>query len=134
MSQSPPEQPALGIPPEDLSAQGEVMTRDLGTINEDGPNLTAMESPVARPNSDGVVEEMMHHRPRYSPVAQPGMDERIWWHTVRTPQPEHRQAGQPARGMRRRGVSRLLRRRGQGQPPMTVPPNQQQPSTVPPNG
>ena len=55
-------------------ASGDTMTRDLGTLTEDGPGLTAFETPSAR--------AAYTDRPSFSPVAQPGMAPEIWWHTV----------------------------------------------------
>ena len=52
-------------------------TRDLGTLTENGPNLTAMEAPSAR----GAYTQ----RPSFSPVAQPGLSPEIWYHTVPDP-------------------------------------------------
>ena len=55
-------------------ASGDTMTRDLSTLTEDGPGLTAFETPSAR--------AAYTERPAFSPVAQPGMSPEIWWHTV----------------------------------------------------
>lgn len=49
-------------------------TRDLSTLGENGPNLTAMETPSAR--------AAYTDRPAFSPVAQPGLSPEIWYHTV----------------------------------------------------
>lgn len=49
-------------------------TRDLGTLIEEGPNLTALETPSAR--------AAYTERPSFSPVAQPGLSPEIWYHTV----------------------------------------------------
>ena len=49
-------------------------TRDLGTLTENGPILTAYETPSAR--------AAYTDRPSFSPVAQPGMAPEIWYHTV----------------------------------------------------
>lgn len=73
-------------PPDDTDGQGgEIMTRDLGAGNEDGPQLTQFETPSARGGSnrgDGVIDKMERDKPKYSPVAQPGMDQGRWFHTV----------------------------------------------------
>lgn len=55
-------------------ASGDTMTRDLSTLTEEGPQLTAFETPSAR--------AAYTDRPSFSPVAQPGMAPEIWWHTV----------------------------------------------------
>ncbi len=49
-------------------------TRDLSTLTENGPNLTALETPSA--------QAAYTQRPSFSPVAQPGMAPEIWYHTV----------------------------------------------------
>lgn len=74
-----------GQVPDEDGQGGEIMTRDLSAGNEDGPNLTQMETPSARGGSnrgDGVLDKMERDRPKYSPVAQPGMDQNRWFHTV----------------------------------------------------
>ena len=55
------------------------MTRDLNTLDEDGPDVTSFESPSAR---DTGTESALRPRPSYSPVAQPGIDGSVWYHTV----------------------------------------------------
>ena len=78
-----------------MADQDETTTRDLDTLGEDGPDLTRFETPSAR----GVQEQ----RPSYSPVAQPGMNEEIWFHTVETDRKARRESRRPTRGM----ISRL---------------------------
>lgn len=58
----------------DGTGTGDTTTRDLSTLAEDGPNLTALETPSAR--------AAYTDRPSFSPVAQPGMAAEIWYHTV----------------------------------------------------
>lgn len=53
---------------------GDVTTRDLSTLTEEGPQLTAYETPSAR--------AAYTERPSFSPIAQPGLAPEIWWHTV----------------------------------------------------
>jgi hypothetical protein len=84
-------------------------SRDLGTLADDGPQLTQFETPGARattaPEWDIPAEhertaqgqsEALGGRPQYSPVAQPGMVEEIHWHTVKSEEPAREQ---PTRGM-----------------------------------
>jgi hypothetical protein len=72
----------------------ETVTRDLDTLTEDGPDLTAYEAPSAR--------AAYTERPSFSPVAQPGMAPEIWYHTV-PGQGQIRAYAPPANGM----ISRL---------------------------
>lgn len=58
----------------DGTDSADTTTRDLGTLTEDGPILTAYETPSAR--------AAYTERPAFSPVAQPGMAPEIWYHTV----------------------------------------------------
>lgn len=98
-------------PPDDIDGQGgEIMTRDLGAGNEDGPGLTQFETPSARGGSnrgDGVLERMERDKPKYSPVAQPGMDQNRWFHTVESRGPRreepHKGRHSKRRGRRRHG-------------------------------
>jgi len=53
---------------------GDTTTRDLSTLTEDGPNLTALETPSAR--------AAYTERPQFSGVNQPGIAPEIWYHTV----------------------------------------------------
>lgn len=55
-------------------ASGDTLTRDLSTLSENSPGLTAYETPSAR--------AAYTDRPAFSPVAQPGMSPEIWYHTV----------------------------------------------------
>lgn len=71
---------------------GEMMTRDLGTLDTDGDQAAQFEAPTARDSeapqmvNGGGQAEAMHQRPQFSPVAQPGQIEEIHWHTVKTEQ------------------------------------------------
>lgn len=58
----------------DGTGTGDMTTRDLSTLSQDGPGLTAFETPSAR--------AAYTDRPAFSPVAQPGMSPEIWYHTV----------------------------------------------------
>jgi hypothetical protein len=49
-------------------------TRDLSTLTENGPNLTALETPSAR--------AAYTERPQFSGVNQPQIAPEIWYHTV----------------------------------------------------
>lgn len=77
----------------------EMHSRDLNTLDQDGPGLTQFETPRARQFPGGEVPpgggqaEAERTRPRYSPVAQPGMVSEIHWHTVKSEQ--HVANGQP---------------------------------------
>lgn len=77
-----------------MADQDEVLTRDLATVNQTSPGLTQFETPSA--SSDGQAQAEAQ-RPVFSPVAQPGMNEEIWWHTVENGQ--QAQAAPPSRGM-----------------------------------
>lgn len=86
--------------------EADMHSRDLGTGDEDGPQLAQFETPGARDTGDphqGMMEAE-RQRPRFSPITQPGT-EVIHWHTVRTREPEHHE--QPTRGM----IGRLHPRR-----------------------
>lgn len=71
---------------------GDMFSRDLDTLDEDGPDLTQFESDSARDPS-------MEGRPDFSPVAQPAMDGAIWWHTVEDNRAARAEAAQPSAGM-----------------------------------
>lgn len=58
----------------DGTGTGDMTTRDLSTLTENGPALTALETPSAR--------AAYTQRPSFSPVAQPGLAPEIWYHTV----------------------------------------------------
>lgn len=58
----------------DGTGTGDMTTRDLSTLTQDGPSLTALETPSAR--------AAYTQRPTFSPVAQPGLSPEIWYHTV----------------------------------------------------
>lgn len=100
-----------------MAESDEFLTRDLSTLPENGPNLMQMESPVARADATAAYRQ----RPVYSPVAQPGMNPEIWYHTV--PSPWQAQSGSvnapgaTGRGQRpgrQRIIIRLGRRRRGG--------------------
>lgn len=74
-----------------MADSDEVTTRDLATLGQDGPQLTQFETASAR----GIGQQ----RPAFSPVAQPGMNEEIWYHTVETDRAARTQARRPTRGM-----------------------------------
>ena len=74
-----------------MADEDEVTTRDLDTLHENGPQLTQFETASAR----GVQDQ----RPAFSPVAQPGMNEEIWWHTVESDRQARTRARKPTRGM-----------------------------------
>lgn len=102
-----------------MADSDEFLTRDLGTLQDNGPNLTAMESPVARADATSAFRQ----RPAYSPVAQPGMNPEIWWHTVPTPwaqqsgqarPPGHTARGRPPLGQRI--IIRIFGRRRHAKP------------------
>lgn len=71
---------------------GDMFTRDLDTLDEDGPDLTGMEADSAR-------EPAMESRPAFSPVTQPSMDGAIWWHTVEDNRAARAAAAEPTDGM-----------------------------------
>lgn len=94
--------------PFDESADG-MHSRDLGTLGDDGPQLTQFETASARDagpaehaGAAGGMAEAERTRPRFSPVAQPGMIEAIHWHTVESREGGHAAAGEPPRRRRRR--------------------------------
>lgn len=104
-----------GQPPEDTEGQGgEIMTRDLSAGSEDGPGLTQFETPSARGGSnrgDGVLDRMERDKPKYSPVAQPGMDQGRWFHTVESRTGDGRHEGHKGKHHRgRKGKGRRGRR------------------------
>ena len=78
-----------------MADQDETLTRDLGTVNQTSPGITQFETPSAH----GGMEEAEEQRPAFSPVAQPGMNEEIWWHTVESDRQARTQARKPTRGM-----------------------------------
>lgn len=77
-------------------------SRDLTTLEEDGPQLTQFESRHVPGKNQ---------RPRFSPVAQPGMVDEIHWGTVRTTQGGTRERP-PARQQTRGMFGRLHEERG----------------------
>lgn len=79
-----------------MAQQDEMMTRDLGTLGEDGPQAVQFETPSARDAGQQTAERQ---RPSYSPVAQPGMNEDIWYHTVDSRREAQQQGRRRTRGM-----------------------------------
>lgn len=67
-----------------------MMTRDLDTLDEDGPSLTAYETQSARGDQA---------RPSLGTVDQPAMNEEIWWHTVEDRRAASIDSMQPTDGM-----------------------------------
>jgi hypothetical protein len=87
------------------------MTRDMDTLGDDGPELVRYETPYARDIYGQKQAEA--DRPQFSPVAQPGMREEIWFHTVKGDTGDKvkmRKAPRPPRGI----FARLHEEKGDG--------------------
>lgn len=96
----------MTTPPDTDGQGGEIMTRDLSAGAEEGPGLTQFETPSARGGPNRTTGIMERERPQYSPVAQPGMNENIWFHTVEQGgmhEPDRGRKRRRRKGRRRRG-------------------------------